>query len=276
MKRQIMQLLSLALLVALTASLTIPGASARYLLAQSQLSGEINFTAATRTDTFYITNEEGDEEPHLWGNDVKDSDGTLMKPTSDILDQYGIDKTNQIVYPLANVSGADMHCSFAVSFCAMDYTQIKHSDKNQLLVNYHITFEVNRADGTHETLTIDGVLVTDLDPTALEQLGAVRLEMGEEPQYSGKSPGSGNVDYKIYSAFIDPTLDSMVIGSEHAMKKTVNGVTSDAVDEDFIIHHGDRAECTLQLTFDGSFHSNTNADACYASIGLVAEPVAKN
>lgn len=273
MKKQLMKCISLALLVILTATLTLPETAARYILTQGGVAGIINFTDTRRTDTFYIETET-DSEPTLWANEYKDADGTLLKPTNEIKEEFGIERTNEIIYPMVNVSGEPVYCSFVVSFCAMDYTQIKHQDKNELIVNYTVTLTVTRSGGKHVTLQMKGLLVTGLDSGNYgNTLGAVNLSMGNEPQYSGKSPGSGNVDYMIYTAMVDPTLATMTIGGQSALTKTENGVTSPATLADFVILPGDSADCQINLVFEGGSHSQTNADACYAAIGLMAKPV---
>lgn len=274
MKKQLIKIASLAVLLALAVSLPLPGASARYvLLSSGVIAGELNFSNAERTDTFYIETET-DSEPTLWANEYKDSDGTLLKPTNEIKAEFGIEHTNEIIYPMVNVSGKPVYCSFVVSFCAMDYTKIKHQNKNELIVNYTVTLTVTKLGGKHVTLQMKGLLVTGLDSGNYgNTLGAVNLSMGNEPQYSGKSPGSGNVDYMIYTAMVDPTLATMTIGGQSALTKTENGVTSTATLADFVIEPGDSADCQINLVFEGGSHSQTNADACYAAIGLMAKPV---
>ena len=278
MKKQLIKFVSFALLVVLTATFTLPETAARYIMTQNGLmAGEINFTGATRTDTYYIEYIESQdkltEKLNLWSNEYRDSDGTLKKPTADVLAEFGIKESHKIVYPMVNVSGKDVYCSFVISFCAMDYTKIKHQGKNEMIVQYTVTLAVTRANGDHDTLQISGNLITDLDPDEKEKLGAVNLEMGDKPQYSGQSPASGQVDYMIYTAMVDPTLATMTTNDGTALKKIVDGVPRDATLDDFVMHPGDSADCTLTLTFEGATHSKTNADACYASIGLTAKPV---
>lgn len=268
MKKWFFQIASLAVLLVLTATVALPGASARYVMLLSGVSaGELNFSGFERTDTFYIQDATGDEMPHLWGNDVKDPDGTLALPDNATMEQYGLTKPCNVIYPFQNVSGTEMFCSFQVSFCAMDYTQLKHGDKNRISIDYTVTLEVNRKSGLHETLTITGKLVAEQrDITA----GGVLLTKGTESQYQGSATGD-TVDYVIYSCVIAPNLDTMTSGT---LKKSVNGGTAEtATASDFVMGDGDAGECSISLDFGGLIHSKANADACYASIGLVATPV---
>jgi hypothetical protein len=77
--------------------------------------------------------------------------------------------------------------------------------------------------------------------------------------------------YVIYSCVIAPNLDTMTSGT---LKKSVNGGTAEtATASDFVMRDGDAGECSISLDFGGLIHSKANADACYASIGLVATPV---
>ena len=273
MKKHLMYFISLALLVALTATLSLPGGIARYVHSESGMAGAINFTNAQRTDIFYVEHELSKKED-LWSNEYKDADGTLTEPTNAILQEFDIEHTKDITYPMVNVADVPVYCSFAIAFCAMDYTQIKHQGKNQLLVNYTVTMTVTRSTGEHLTLTIEGKLKTDLDPQA-DGLGAVNLVMDLDagPQYYGKSTGN-TAPYMIYRATVSPTLETMIDGDQSAMTITdQNGGPRKATAENFVIYPGDSADCRITLEFDGSFQAQTNAKACYASVGLVAGPV---